>query len=90
MTLGLNTTLSPFLTPLTQNVWDQQPLEAEWFPQLWLGYQGQPPSVHGKRACAASYLWDEGVTEKSHTILKHRTSMSTTKHQPGFDNVRVE
>lgn len=56
MTLGLNTTLSPFLTPLTQNVWDQQPLEAEWFPQLWLGYQGQPPSVHGKRACAASYL----------------------------------
>lgn len=53
MTLGLNTTLSPFLTPLTQNIWDQQPLEAEWFPQLWLGYQGQPPSVHGKRACAA-------------------------------------
>lgn len=59
-------------------MWDWQPLHAEQFLQLQLGYQGQPPSAHSKRTGAVRYLWNEGVTKKSHAILKHGTPMSST------------
>lgn len=64
MTLGLNTTLSTFLTSLTQNVWDQQPLEAEYSPAM-AGLSG-PASLCAwyKRLCCQLPLKRRGDKEE--------------------------